>query len=78
MKVEIITPDENLYSGEASSIVAPGVDGSLGILENHAPIITTLAKGQVKLTETDGKDLSFDVNGGVLEVNNNKVIILAE
>ena len=78
MKVEIITPDENLYSGEASSVVAPGVDGSLGILENHASIITTLAKGQVKLTETDGKDLSFDVNGGVLEVNNNKVIILAE
>lgn len=78
MKVEIITPDENLYSGDASSIVAPGIDGSLGILENHAPLITTLAKGQVKLTETSGKDLTFDVNGGVLEVNNNKAIILAE
>lgn len=78
MKVQIITPDENLYSGDASSIVAPGIDGSLGILENHAPIITTLAEGQVKLTESNGKDLSFDVKGGVLEVNNNKVIILAE
>ena len=78
MKVEIITPDENLYSGEASSIVAPGIDGSLGILENHAPIITTLAKGQLKITESNGKDLTFDVNGGVLEVNNNKAIVLAE
>ena len=78
MKVEIITPDENLYSGDASSVVAPGIDGSLGILENHAAIITTLAEGQVKLTESNGNDLTFDVKGGVLEVNNNKVIILAE
>ena len=78
MKVEIITPDENLYSGDASSVVAPGIDGSLGILENHAPIITTLAEGLVKLTESNGKNLSFNVKGGVLEVNNNKVIILAE
>ena len=67
MRLEIITPDTNLYSGDATSIVAPGIDGSLGILENHAPIITTLAKGTVKVTEANGKDLTFDVNGGVLE-----------
>ena len=78
MKLEIITPDTNLYSGEASSIVAPGIDGSLGILDNHAALITTLAEGQVKVTEANGTDLTFDVKGGVLEVCNNKTIILAE
>ena len=72
MRLEIITPDTSLYSGDASSIVAPGIDGSLGILDNHASIITTLAKGTIKVTEANGNDLTFDVNGGVLEVNNNK------
>lgn len=78
MKLEIITPDTNLYSGDASSIIAPGIDGSLGILDNHAALITTLAKGQVKVTEANGNNLTFDVEGGVLEVCNNKTIILAE
>lgn len=78
MKLEIITPDKNLYSGDAKSIIAPGIDGSLGILENHAPLITTLTKGKVEITEANGTSLSFDVNGGVLEVNANKAVILAE
>ena len=77
MNVDIITPDQNLFSGDASSIIAPGSDGSLGILDNHAPLISSLKEGQVKLTTTDGEK-SFDVNGGVIEVLNNKVIILAE
>lgn len=78
MKLEIITPDTNLYSGDATSVVAPGIDGSLGILDNHAPLITTLKKGEVKVIENNGKNISFEVNGGVLEVANNKAIILAE
>ena len=76
MNVDIITPDENLYTGEASSIVVPGSDGSLGILDNHAPLISSLKEGQVKLTTEEGEK-SFDVKGGVIEVLNNKVIILA-
>ena len=77
MNVDIITPDKNLFKGEASSVVAPGSDGSLGILDNHAPLISSLKEGQIKLTTTEGEK-SFDVNGGVIEVLNNKVIILAE
>jgi len=77
MNVDIITPDQNLFSGDASSIIAPGSDGSLGILDNHAPLISSLKEGQIKLTTTEGEK-SFDVNGGVIEVLNNKVIILAE
>ncbi|HAA00492.1 MAG TPA: ATP synthase F1 subunit epsilon [Flavobacteriales bacterium] len=77
MKVDILSPDSNLYSGEASAVSLPGKDGSLGILENHAPLITTLKKGVVKLSTNEGEK-TFDVGGGVVEVNHNKVIILAE
>ena len=76
MNVDIITPDENLFTGEASSIIAPGSDGSLGILDNHAPLISSLKEGEIKLTTPEGEK-SFDVKGGVIEVLNNKVIILA-
>jgi len=77
MNVDIITPDKNLFQGEASAIVAPGSDGLLGILENHAPLISSLKEGSVKLTTAEGEE-TFDVKGGVIEVLNNKVIILAE
>ena len=77
MNVNIITPDKNLFEGEASSVIVPGSDGLLGILENHAPLISSLQKGEVKLTTSQGEEL-FDVKGGVIEVLNNKVIILAE
>ena len=76
MNVDIITPDENLFTGEASSIFAPGSDGSLGILDNHAPLISSLKEGEIKLTTVEGEK-SFTVKGGVIEVLNNKVIILA-
>lgn len=76
MNVDIITPDENLFTGEASSVTVPGSDGSLGILDNHAALISSLKEGQVKLTTSEG-DKTFDVKGGVIEVLNNKVIILA-
>ncbi len=77
MIVDIITPDNSLFSGEASSVIVPGIDGSLGILENHAPLISALKKGEVKVTTSKGDEL-FEINGGVAEVVNNKVIILAE
>lgn len=77
MKLDILSPDKNLYSGNVSAISLPGKDGSLGILENHAPLITTLRKGTIKIESDNGTQL-FDVNGGVVEVLNNKVIILAE
>ncbi len=77
MQVEILSPDKNLFSGEASSLLLPGSDGKLGVLNNHAPLITTLQKGQIKITAADGEKV-FDVNGGVVEVLKNKVIILAE
>lgn len=77
MNVEIITPDENLFKGTADSIVVPGSTGLIGILNDHAPFITTLQKGSVVITTSKGEE-TFDVKGGVVEVLNNKVIVLAE
>jgi F-type H+-transporting ATPase subunit epsilon len=77
MNVEIITPDKQLYQGVATAVVVPGSDGLLGILDNHAPLISSLKKGVVKVSTPQGEQ-SFDVNGGVVEVMQNKVMILAE
>lgn len=78
MLLEIITPKKKLYSGEVSTITLPGSEGSFGILNDHAPIISTLKAGEIKIVEQDNNTTAFPVNGGVAEVNNNKVIILAE
>ncbi|MBK9190062.1 MAG: F0F1 ATP synthase subunit epsilon [Crocinitomicaceae bacterium] len=97
MLLEIITPDELLYKGNVSHVVLPGLDGSFGILNMHAPLISALAKGQVKIdqnvSENSNEDLyngklnskhkndssfTFEINGGVIEVKDNKIIVLAE
>ena len=78
MQLDIITPDTQLYSGEVTSIVLPGIDGDLGVLNNHAPLITTLKKGTISIIKESGENQSFDTNGGIVEVLNNKVIVLAE
>ena len=78
MKLEIINPDKKLFEGEAKSIVVPGSEGSLGILNNHAPMIASLKKGTIKVTDSSSKIHKFDVNGGVVEVLKNKVIVLSE
>lgn len=78
MQLEIITPDKELFKGEAKSVTVPGVDGSMGFLDNHAPLITVLKAGDVKVKLASGKLENFAVKGGVVEVSNNKVIVLAE
>lgn len=78
MLLEIIAPDQNLYSGEVDLVQVPGSKGSFEILRNHAPIISTLDKGRIKIVDTRGGITFFEVNGGVIEVKNNKIIVLAE
>lgn len=78
MHLDIISPDKNIFSGEVTSIQLPGTAGSFGILNNHAAMISTLTVGKIKVKDTSGKEELFDVSGGVVEVLNNKVIILAE
>ena len=79
MQLEIISPDKKIYTGEVSSVHVPGTLGAFQVLKNHAPIISTLGSGKVKVKEQEGKEpLLFDISGGVVEVLKNKVIVLAE
>jgi F-type H+-transporting ATPase subunit epsilon len=78
MRLEIITPDKELFKGEAKFVSVPGVDGSMGFLDHHAPLITVLKAGNVEVTMADGKKQDFPVKGGVVEVINNTVMVLAE
>ena len=77
MTVDILTPDATLFSGEASYVGLPGSDGSLGILNNHSPLVTTLKEGQVVVRSESGEK-TFDVIGGSVEVLHNVVTVLAE
>ena len=78
MLLEIIAPDQKLYSGEVDLVQVPGSKGSFEILRNHAPIISTLEKGQIRIVDQKGGTTLFNVDGGVIEAKNNKIIVLAE
>jgi len=78
MHLEIITPDITLFEGEISLIQVPGIDGSMEMLNNHAPLISILSKGKIKIIDSEKNQQFFDIKGGVIEVQKNKVIVLAE
>ena len=78
MLLEIISPDKRLFSGEADLIRVPGSKGSFEILKNHAPIISTLEKGEIRIITAGGETKTFLIDGGVIEAKNNKIIVLAE
>ena len=78
MQVEILSPGKDLFDGEVDFVSLPGSEGGLGVLNHHSALITTLKKGQVKLKLPSGKEKVFEVNGGTVEVLNNRVIILAD
>ncbi|MBU2651710.1 MAG: ATP synthase F1 subunit epsilon [Bacteroidetes bacterium] len=78
MLLEIITPDKTIYSGEVDLIQLPGLEGSFEILDQHASLISVLKKGMIKIRDNSNKDSFFEINGGVVEVLHNKVLVLAE
>ncbi len=79
MTLEILTPDKTIYEGEATSVTLPGTLGFFEILNNHAPIISTLEDGKVTVRGGKaGKEEIFLIKGGVVEGSHNKVVILAE
>ncbi|MGZ3665445.1 MAG: F0F1 ATP synthase subunit epsilon [Ktedonobacterales bacterium] len=77
LHVTIVTAQQTVFDGEAEEVIAPGSEGQLGILPRHAPLLTTLATGELRLRER-GVDEGLFVSGGFLEVNNNAVTILAD
>lgn len=76
--LEIITPSKIGYKGNVTSVTVPGTKGNFQVLFNHAPIISSLEIGEIKIDEKGGEKLLFATSGGTIEVSKNKIIILAE
>ena len=77
MKLEIITAERVVYSDDVDLVVAPGSEGELGILPLHAPLMTSLQPGEIRVRK-DGEDVFLAVSGGFLEMMANRVTILAD
>ena len=75
---ELVSPEKLVASGEASIVTVPGADGDMGIMGNHAPVMTTLRPGVVQATMADGADASFFVRGGFADITPAGVTVLAE
>jgi F-type H+-transporting ATPase subunit epsilon len=79
MNLEILTPEKKLYSGEVYGVQMPGISGSFEVLDKHAPLVSALKAGRVKvLKDKQNHVVHFDIQGGFVEVINNKVTVLAE
>lgn len=77
MMLEIITAERQVYSDEVDLVIAPGIDGELGILPKHAPLMTMLKPGELTVRK-DGEDIYIAVSGGFMEVLGNRVSVLAD
>jgi F-type H+-transporting ATPase subunit epsilon len=93
MILEIVSPEATLFTGEVTSVSVPGINGEFQMLNNHAPIVSILTKGSVKIqassfnvdkahedkfSKLDTQTYSLSINSGTIEMNNNKVIVLAD
>ncbi|MDP4261115.1 MAG: ATP synthase F1 subunit epsilon [Bacteroidota bacterium] len=79
MNLEILTPEKKLYSGEVYGVQMPGISGSFEVLDKHAPLVSALKAGRVKvLKDKQHHVMHFDIQGGFVEVINNRVTVLAE
>ena len=93
MILEIVSPEATLFKGEVTSVSLPGVDGSFQILNNHAPIVSILKQGTVKITATsfnfqkevegnftkvNDQNFNLEIASGTIEMKDNKVIVLAD
>ncbi len=77
LKLEIVTPEKLAYSDEVDSVVLPGSEGELGVLPHHAPLVSTLGAGELRLRK-GGTEESFAIVGGFLQILPDKVVVMAE
>ncbi len=77
-KLSAVTPEKVAFEQDVTSIVAPGIEGYLGVLTNHAPLITPLDSGKLEIKDADGNETEYFISGGFLEVSNNVATILAD
>lgn len=78
MKLEILTPGQLIYSGEVSLVQLPGTKGNFEILNNHAPLISTLEKGKIRIVDHNKQESYFKISGGVIECRQNNIVVLAD
>ena len=79
MNLEILTPEKKLYSGEVYGVQMPGISGSFEVLDKHAPLVSALKAGRLKVLKDKSNHLAFyDIQSGFVEVLNNKVTVLVE
>ena len=77
-KLEIVTPKKVTYNADVTSFTAPGVVGGFQVLRSHAPLLSNVGVGEVKIVDMEGKELHYATSGGFVEVHDNKVIMVAE
>tara|TARA_B100000161_G_scaffold53071_1_gene34783 strand:- start:321 stop:557 length:237 start_codon:yes stop_codon:yes gene_type:complete len=78
MTLEIITPEKELYNGIVTSVKVPGSAGEFEILNNHASIVSSLINGNIRVINDEQEELNFNIKSGVIEMQKNKIVILAE
>ncbi len=78
MKLVVLTPEKEFFSGEVVSLTVPGVSGDFEVLNNHAPLVSELTKGNVKIVQQSGEPVNFEITKGFLEVINNDLALLVD
>jgi len=77
IRLDIVTAEREVYAGDVDVVIAPGVEGQLGILPHHAPLMTTLQAGELRVRK-GGEEVSMAISGGFIEVRPDKVVVLAD
>lgn len=78
MFLEVVTPTKKVFEGEVSIVTFPGKDGSFQVMHDHAPLVSTLKEGDLTYRITKGGEDSVSITGGVAEVLNNRIVVLAD
>jgi len=78
VNLEILTPEKKIFEGKVVSVSVPGTKGPFTVLHNHAPIISTLTKGEIKYVTGNDHTDAFEIESGIIEVKKNKIIILVD
>jgi len=78
MNISVLTPDRSIYKGTITSVKVPGTSGEFQILNNHAPIVSSLDAGKVTIQKDNGEELSFEIERGFVEVLNNEIALLVQ
>ena len=78
MKITVLTPDTSVFEGEIKSVKVPGANGEFEVLNNHAPLVSALNEGSIRLVESNGNAKTFKISSGFIEVLNNEIALLVQ